>query len=70
MRIESAGWTHVGRRSHNEDAWEARPELGLFVVAAGLARGSAVEVAERLVEAAYAAGGRDNITALVVGVAE
>jgi serine/threonine protein phosphatase PrpC len=49
MRIESAGWTHVGRRSHNEDAWEARPELGLFVVADGLGGYEGGEVASRCV---------------------
>ena len=93
MRIDSAGWTHVGRRSHDEDAWTARADLGLFVVADGLGgyeggeggdglyeplgperiaarlgRGGAAAMAEALVEDAYAAGGHDNITAVVVGV--
>ncbi|NVJ21604.1 protein kinase [Myxococcus sp. AM011] len=40
MRIDSAGWTHVGRRAHNEDAWVSRGDLGLFVVADGVARDS------------------------------
>lgn len=47
MRIDSAGWTHVGRRSQNEDAWEAREELGLFVVADGMAGYEGGEVASR-----------------------
>ena len=36
MRIDSEGWTHVGRRPHNEDAWTSRADLGLFVVADGM----------------------------------
>ncbi|HEX5746103.1 MAG TPA: protein phosphatase 2C domain-containing protein [Archangium sp.] len=49
MRIDSAGWTHVGRRSHNEDAWMARADLGLFVVADGLGGYEGGEVASRCV---------------------
>ncbi|MCY1075188.1 PP2C family protein-serine/threonine phosphatase [Archangium lansingense] len=53
MRIDSAGWTHVGRRSHNEDAWIARGDLGLFVVADGLGGYEGGEVASRCVVDAF-----------------
>jgi serine/threonine protein phosphatase PrpC len=53
MRIDSAGWTHVGRRSHNEDAWMARADLGLFVVADGLGGYEGGEVASQCVVAAF-----------------
>jgi len=53
MRIDSAGWTHVGRRSHNEDAWVARAELGLFVVADGIGGYEGGEVASRCVVEAF-----------------
>lgn len=53
MRIDSAGWTHVGRRSHNEDAWMARADLGLFVVADGLGGYEGGEVASRCVVEAF-----------------
>ncbi|HYH95579.1 PP2C family protein-serine/threonine phosphatase [Hyalangium sp.] len=49
MRIESAGQTHVGRRSHNEDAYCVRSDLGLFVVADGLGGQAGGEVASRCV---------------------
>jgi serine/threonine protein phosphatase PrpC len=54
MRIESAGQTHVGRRSHNEDAYCARGDLGLFVVADGLGGQAGGEVASRCVVEAFA----------------
>lgn len=53
MRIDSAGWTHVGRRSHNEDAWRARADLGLFVVADGLGGYEGGEVASQCVVEAF-----------------
>jgi serine/threonine protein phosphatase PrpC len=53
LRVESAGQTHVGRRAHNEDAWCARPELGLFVVADGLGGQAGGEVASRCVVDAF-----------------
>jgi serine/threonine protein phosphatase PrpC len=54
MRIDSAGWTHVGRRSHNEDAWVVRADLGLFVVADGLGGYEGGEVASRCVVDTFA----------------
>ncbi|HYO51966.1 PP2C family protein-serine/threonine phosphatase [Archangium sp.] len=57
MRIDSAGWTHVGRRSHNEDAWMARADLGLFVVADGLGGYEGGEVASRCVVDAFSGFG-------------
>jgi serine/threonine protein phosphatase PrpC len=42
---EAVGATDVGRRSHNEDAYLLRPELGLLVVADGVGGHLAGEVA-------------------------
>ncbi len=53
MHIDYAGWTHVGRRSHNEDCWEVRPELGLFMVADGMGGYEGGEVASRCVVEAF-----------------
>mgnify|MGYP002648620960 CR=1 FL=1 len=53
MRIDSAGWTHVGRRSHNEDAWTSREDLGLFVVADGMGGYEGGEVASQCVVDAF-----------------
>lgn len=49
MEIESAGCTHVGRRSNNEDSMLVRPDLGLFVVADGMGGYEGGEVASRIV---------------------
>ncbi|QSQ19790.1 serine/threonine-protein phosphatase [Pyxidicoccus parkwayensis] len=49
MRLDSAGQTHIGRRTHNEDAYCVLPDLGLFVVADGLGGQEGGEVASRCV---------------------
>lgn len=44
-----AGATHTGRvRDHNEDRWQALPELGLWIVADGIGGQPAGEVASTL----------------------
>jgi serine/threonine protein phosphatase PrpC len=53
MRIESAGQTHIGRRTQNEDSFCVKPELGLFVVADGLGGQEGGEVASRCVVDAF-----------------
>lgn len=52
--LESGAATHVGRRENNEDAYVARPDLGLFAVADGLGGLEGGEVASALAVGAMA----------------
>lgn len=46
LQLESFGISHIGLvRDHNEDAWQAFPEQGLFVVADGMGGHAAGEIA-------------------------
>jgi len=45
---DAVGASDVGRRSHNEDAWLVRPDLGLMVVADGVGGHLAGEVASAI----------------------
>ena len=61
MRVRWAAATHPGRRrASNEDAFCARPDLGLYIVADGMGGHVAGEIASRLavdtIEATIAAG--------------
>ena len=53
LAFRSAGLSHVGLvRDHNEDAWLARPEIGLWAVADGLGGHARGEVASATIVAA------------------
>ena len=53
LTFRSVGLTHVGHvREHNEDAWLARPEIGLWAVADGLGGHARGEVASAAIVAA------------------
>src|SRR5690606_22128725 len=48
VRVEAAGDTHIGGRSHNEDAILLRPDLNLYLVADGAGGQNAGNVAASL----------------------
>jgi serine/threonine protein phosphatase PrpC len=48
MQVQSAVYTHVGRRKNNEDNCRAVPEMGLFLVADGMGGYEGGEVASQL----------------------
>ncbi|XOZ32446.1 PP2C family protein-serine/threonine phosphatase [Halomonadaceae bacterium KBTZ08] len=50
MELNSVGFTHQGgTREHNEDAWRAWPEAGLWLVVDGMGGHSAGDVASRII---------------------
>lgn len=50
MELSSVGFTHQGgTREHNEDAWRAWPEAGLWLVVDGMGGHSAGDVASRII---------------------
>ncbi|MGM0433411.1 MAG: PP2C family protein-serine/threonine phosphatase [Pseudomonadota bacterium] len=50
MELTSVGFTHQGgTREHNEDAWRAWPEAGLWLVVDGMGGHSAGDVASRII---------------------
>ena len=56
MRVNTASATHIGRRSHNEDALFVDEDLGLMMVADGVGGHEAGEVASAITCATIASG--------------
>lgn len=63
LALQGAVCTHVGCvRTHNEDAWLAAPEVGLFAVADGMGGHAAGEVAAaHAIDALAELGGRHTV---------
>lgn len=51
LEVDAGAFTHVGRRSQNEDSHAVRPTLGLFLVADGMGGYEGGEVASALTSA-------------------
>ena len=60
--LDTAGYSHVGARRHNEDALLVCDELGLYAVADGVGGIQGGEVASRIVCAALEAGLRAGLS--------
>jgi serine/threonine protein phosphatase PrpC len=67
MKFQYAATTHVGGRSHNEDAYCVEPRLGLFAVADGMGGYEGGEVASRITVHTVHAVLATPVPALAVG---